>query len=137
MLLHFVCPGRPGRGKNGKRAFATVNRATGKVTAHVAASKSVQRWYRDQVPKLTEQFRAYHLPPLAEFVRVDIAVYHADDILASQSADGDGVQSAVWDALQKAGILVDDRYVQAWSGERHHDPINPRVEIDVRTLRTS
>lgn len=135
MLLHFVCPGNPVSGKNNKRSFVSKNRSTGKVSAHITLSAAVKRWYAAQVPVLEAQFRALHLPTLRELVAVELSIYHADDLLDQRAPDGDNVENAVFDALVKAKILADDKFVVRCAWERYVQPARPRIEIDVRTLR--
>lgn len=134
MLLHFVCPGRPVSGKNNKRAFITRTRATGRLTSHIANSNAVERWYAEQVPLLAAQFRQFHVPTIRQLAAVDLVIYQPDDLLDQRAPDGDNVLNAVFDALVKAGVLADDKYVVRASFERIVDARRPRVEIDLRTV---
>lgn len=135
MLLHFVCPGRPVSGKNNKRSFITRAKATGRLQSHITSSAAVLRWYEEQVPLLSAQFRAYHVPTIRQLVAVDIVIYQPDDLLDQRAPDGDNVLNAAFDALVKADVLADDKFVVRGSFDRIVDTKRPRVEIDVRTLR--
>lgn len=137
MLLHFVCPGRPVSGKNNKRSFITRARATGKLHAHIANSGAVERWYAEQVPLLAAQFRQYHVSTIRQLAAIDLVIYQPDELLDQRAPDGDNVLNAVFDALVKAGVLADDKFVVRASFERVVDARRPRIEIDVRTVEVA
>lgn len=47
--------------------------------------------------------------------------------------DIDRLAATLLDALTRAGVLEDDRFVDKLSCERSLDPSDPRVEVEVRT----
>lgn len=133
MLITLTCPCQPVSGKNHKSAFV-VKTKTGQQRAVVAKGKAIVAWTDSVVPKLARQFAAFGLPTLKGFVEITLVEYLAHPVGHRSNPDGDNVQAAVWDALQHALVIADDRLVRQWSGIRHHDPLRPRVEIEIRTL---
>lgn len=133
MLIALECPGQPVSGKNHKRAFV-VRTKTGHQRAVVAKGKAVTDWYERVVPVLVRQFAAYDIPTLKTFVEVELVEHLAHPVGDRRNPDGDNTQSAVWDALQKAHVIADDRLVCRWSGARVHDASAPCIKVFIRTL---
>jgi Holliday junction resolvase RusA-like endonuclease len=135
MLIALTCPGQPVSGKNHKNAYVVTTK-TGKQRAVVATGKAVTRWRDRVVGELARQFAAYGVPQLKGRTEIDLVEHLAHPIGHPSNPDGDNVQAAIWDALQLAHIIADDRNVVRWSGERRHvaPGESPRVEITVRVL---
>ena len=53
------------------------------------------------------------------------------------SGDVDNYSKAVFDALQNANCIINDKLIQRMVVEKHKDKENPRVEITIRVRRPS
>ncbi len=131
MIIRLVCPGQPVSAKNHQAASLARGRG-GRVIPVVRPGKAIAAWYARVVPVLEEQWRAYQIPTLTEPLHVTLHQVLARDPLANGSPDGDNVQSGVWDALQKAGVIANDRQIVAWAGSRTQG--EPRVLVEIRRL---
>lgn len=69
-------------------------------------------------------------------VRVDLCFFLVRPASAKKRSkphvipDGDKLERAVWDALQRAGVFANDSQVTSWTGEkRYADDVPPGVAI--------
>lgn len=134
MLIRLVAPGQPVSGKNNKRAFVHTSKKTGNLFATISNSKAVTKWYDSQVPVLAAQWRGLGLPTLRQLVTISLDIHMRDSLLDTHSPDGDNVLSAVQDALVKAEVMADDRFIKSAYFDRHGDAERPRVEIEIRLV---
>lgn len=126
MILHLVAPGQPVSAKNHMRPLRLGNGRT-----IIARGKVAERWFAATVPVLAKQFAAHGLPTLRAPLRVETHQFLKHAPGAGPSPDGDNVQAAVWDALVKARVIDDDKWIVTWGGSRRQDARNPRVEIEI------
>lgn len=88
-------------------------------------SKPAVKWEQAAVWQLKNQWRQ---PPVGDAVSVCALVYREKNI-----GDLCGYLQAIGDALEKGGVIVNDRLIASWDGSRLlKDPANPRVEIEIR-----
>lgn len=134
MLIRLIAPGQPVSAKNSKRGFVVTSKRTGGQYAAVARSKAIIAWYGRIVPEIATQFASTGLRRIAAPVHVDTYQFLQHEPLSKANPDGDAVVSAVYDALVKAFVIEDDRFVMSWGGSRQQDAARPRVEIEIRVL---
>lgn len=130
MPLRLTIPGQPVSGKNHVRATLARGKG-GRLIPRVRASRAVTDWYAQAVPVLVAQWG--DTPTLDGPLHVTLHQYLAHDPASPASPDGDNIQSAVWDALQKSRVIANDRQIVGWAGSRQQDAA-PRVEIVIREL---
>lgn len=139
MTATFTILGSPRTKKTSQRIVR--NRATGKMLIISAKAKA------DWETTATEQLRAQRGPTTivnvrrkgkmialpVQFsgpVRVTALFYRDRDI-----GDATGFYQALADALEKSGVLANDRQIEDWDGSRRLvDRANPRVEVTVEAL---
>lgn len=131
MIIRLVCPGQPASAKNHQAATLARGKG-GRLVPRIRPGKAITSWYDRVVPVLKDQWAAYHLPPLSGPLYITLHQVLENDPLAVGSPDGDNVQSGVWDALQKAGVIENDRQFIAWAGTRSHG--DPHVLVEIRRL---
>lgn len=129
MLIRLLCPGQPVSAKNHQIPVRTTG---GKL--RIIKGAAITAWYDRVVPVLTQQWGQYGLPTLTVPVHVTTHQFLAHPVTSDANPDGDNVQSGVWDALQKAGVIHNDRQIVAWAGTKTHDARSPRVAIELRLL---
>lgn len=129
MIIHLICPGQPVSAKNHQTPIRT---SSGRL--RIIKGKAITSWYERVVPVLETQWAAYQMPTLTAPVHITMHQYLVHPLTSDANPDGDNVQSGVWDALQKAGVIANDRQVVAWAGTKTHDRINPRVCVEIRAL---
>ncbi len=134
MLIRLVAPGQPVSAKNHKRAFVLPTRIGQTPRAVVTNSKAIKKWYAKQIPLLQQQFAAMGIPTINCHVHVETHQYLRDEVMANASPDGDGAMSGCWDALQNAGVIMNDKLITSWGGTRQRDTARPRVEIEIRLV---
>jgi Holliday junction resolvase RusA-like endonuclease len=91
----------------------------------VMPSLSAKGWEKTAVEQLRTQF--VRGVPIDQAVRMDAVIYR-------QRATGDLLNylAAVSDALERAGVIVNDKQIIRLDGCRlEKDAANPRVEVDV------
>lgn len=131
--IRLIAPGQPVSAKNHKRGFVVTTK-TGHQRAAVARSKAIIAWYARVVPVLARQFAALDLRQIRRPVHVETHQYLKHEVLSKANPDADGVVSGVYDALVKAFVLEDDRFVVTYGGSRQQDAANPRVEIEITVV---
>jgi Holliday junction resolvase RusA-like endonuclease len=117
----LVVLGAPRTKKNHARIVR--NRATGQ--PFIIQGASAQGWEKTAVLQLKAQWRGR--PPLGGPVHVAALVYR-------DRAVGDLINflSSVSDALERAGVVCNDRQIVSWDGSRPlKDADRPRVEITI------
>jgi len=122
--------GVPRTAKNSQRI--AMNKKTGK--RFIIAGKSAGTWGESAVGQLMEQYA--HLRhrakgttgySITEDVHVKALIYRD-----RRTGDLDNFQHAIGDALQKAGVIKNDKQIESWDGSRKLiDRENPRVEIEI------
>lgn len=116
--------GKPTTKKNHARIVR--NRATG--LPFILQSKQAVAWERSAVLQLKSAWRR---PPLTMPVTMSAVVYR-------ERATGDLLNylAAISDALEKAGVVEDDRLVASLDGCRlEKDAKRPRVEVTISEMR--
>ena len=107
------------------------NRRTG--ASFPMPSDASARWTLEAVMQLTRQIRAARGRAVATFacgVNVRALVYRQRDV-----GDLDNYLTCIGDALQKAGVLANDKQIEGWDGSRKLiDRARPRVELHLTPL---
>ncbi len=120
----FEILGAPATKKNSQRII--VNKATGRPM--IIGGNSARGWEQNAILQLASQ---WHRPgALDQAVRMSATVYR-------ERATGDLLNylAAVSDALEKARVVTNDRWIVSLDGCRmDKDAENPRVEITLVTL---
>ena len=121
-MVSYTIPGTPRSGKNSQRI---VQKPTG--ARFLIKSKAAAGWMSEAIGALAAQGvprRALAVP-----CRVDLEIYQSREV-----PDADNVQSLVWDALVRAGVIADDSLIDAGSFVRHRGvaPTQHRVVVTVR-----
>lgn len=129
MLIRLIAHGQPVSAKNHQIPIITNGGR-----ARIIKSAAITKWYGRVVPELESQWSSYGLPTITGLVHVTVHQYLQHPLTSDANPDGDNVQSGAWDALQKAGVIANDRQVIGWAGSKQHDAERPRVEIEVRVL---
>lgn len=102
------------------------NRRTG--APLLLPSERAKAWEAEAIRQLRAQWRGQ--PALETDVRVRALIYRARRV-----GDLANYLNAVHDALERSGVLYNDRQVVADGGsELRHDPKRPRVEITVEEV---
>lgn len=126
-MIRFVITGAPRTAKNHQRIVT--NKKTGK--SFIIAGKSAKGWGTDAVNQLAEQKPYPSWPAIACPVHVRALIYRDRDL-----GDLDNYAHAVGDALQKAGVIVNDKQIESWDGSRKLiDRVRPRVEITIEPFK--
>lgn len=99
----------------------------------VLPSQANQTWSRDAVRQLREQFRGPRGPLPALTGPVSITY---DIVLRNHQHEGDAdnYMAAINDALQKAGVIANDRQIRCGTFAKRYDPINPRVDLTIHAI---
>ena len=133
--MRFVIEGAPRTKKTSNRVF----RVGGKI--RIVPSAAHDEWARAAIPQLQLQWaraaRTVHIEhgagrlsiggPLQVPVTVRALVYRDAD-----RGDLTGYMQAIADALERAGVIQNDRLIDSWDGTRRLiDRARPRVEIDL------
>jgi len=121
----LIVHGVPRTKKNSLRM--ALNRSTG--GRFPIQSKAAKRWEHLAVLQLQMQWG--DLPALAEPVGVHAVVFRQRDV-----GDLNNYLAAIADALEHAGVLVNDKYIRNWDGSRlNKDALHPRVELLITRLQ--
>lgn len=118
---HLVVYGPPRTKKTSNRIVRAGRRR------YVLPSEPHQRWFCSALPQLKTQWRRL---PLAVPIGVR-AIFYRD------RATGDlcNYMQALADALERAGVVRNDRLIGSWDGSRlRKDPKCPRVELTITEL---
>ena len=130
MMLHFVVAGRPAPQPKPRSAGAH----------RFYPAKSGYKQYRQEVTDAAQfacaelEERGEPWDPRLRSYTVRLRFVRPD----RRSTDIDRLTSTILDALTKAGVLEDDRYVDKLVVDRNEiDPARPRVEVVVQPYRGS
>jgi len=135
MKYQFVIEGPPKTKKNSMRIFR--NKKTG--APFITQSAQQKAWARDAVRQLREAMRISddileeQAFPVSDLVNMRAVVYR-------ERATGDLLNylAAVSDALEAAGVIVNDKQVVSLDGSRlDKDAKRPRVEVELMTLEST
>jgi Holliday junction resolvase RusA-like endonuclease len=142
--VKFTILGVPATKKNSPRMFR--NRRTG--TSFPMPSKASADWTESAVAQLAATWgRSSHVTaidsrrgivtmgygPIQCGVSVKALVYRARAV-----GDLDNYLTCVGDALQKAGVIVNDKQIESWDHSRKLiDRARPRVEVEVSPYPSS
>jgi Holliday junction resolvase RusA-like endonuclease len=89
----------------------------------IVPSKAYLDWRDDAVPQLREQGVSVYACPVNVRATVYRDAYRGDLI---------GYLQGIADALQEAGVIVDDKFITGWDGSRMtKDSKRPRVELEI------
>lgn len=108
-----------------KKNSSSIVRAGGKGRMRIIPSEAYRRWESVAVP----QMRIYWSgrKPINWPVNVR-AVFYRD----ANRGDAVGYYQALADALEKAGVVVNDKWIWSWDGSRmEKDSDRPRVEVEI------
>src|SRR4029079_8059044 len=128
--MRFVIEGAPATKKTSQRIVT--RKATGK--PFIIASKQTKGWTRSAGDQRVAQKPSPSWPALAEDVNCCAHIYRA-----RRQGDAVNFYQAIADALQDAGVVVNDRLIVSWDGSKLlHDKKRPRVELELeQTWRRS
>lgn len=116
------------------RKFCPGCRLPLQVIPQVLPSQQAKAYLEDATLELRAQWSAIFREPIREDVEVNAAIrtYRA----TLHKADASNLYQAPEDALQHAGVVVDDYQVRTHNGsDRLHDAVSPRVEITLTPYR--
>lgn len=130
-MIQLTLLGRPASKKNSMRIARTVHG-----TPFVLPSKANAVWTRDAVRQLREQYRGTRgpLPPLEGPLSVQLRFYLRDQ---RSEPDLDNLCASVFDVLQQAKVIVNDRHVVALTASKSFDKANPRVEVVLHAVASA
>lgn len=121
--MRFVIEGPPATKKNSSRILRSK-----RGRPFVAPSAAFKRWERYAVLQLRTQ--AHATESITTPVNLRALIYRKRNV-----GDLDNYIAAVCDALQTAGVVVNDKLVQGHDGSRLLlDRARPRVEIELTPL---
>lgn len=134
--LSFTFPGEPVPAERMNKDNIWADRVQNYLAYKRAFSTALEAAFPDQVNKGPHTaFKRER----AKWLKEHKDVYYLLDIVFYQKvrtrADGDNLEKGVWDSLQGAGLLINDRRITDWSGKRRVDPLNPRVELVLTEYR--
>jgi len=110
----------PGVSKNGKRF------------TRIVPSEAYRVWLKSAMPQLLILKMKMVCIPIAMPVNA-AALFYRDAL----TGDAVGYYQGLADALEEAGILIDDKFIVQWDGSRLlKDRENPRIELTITTLDT-
>lgn len=122
--LRLTLPGIPRTKKNSQRIVPRGKH-------HIPLpSEAWKTWAAALVPKLKAWMAQNRQQPIAHPVNCR-ALFYRDAL----RGDAVGFYQGLADLLQKAGVLVDDKYVTQWDGSRLlKDAARPRVEVTLTRI---
>ncbi|OQA81937.1 MAG: Endodeoxyribonuclease RusA [Microgenomates group bacterium ADurb.Bin238] len=97
--------GRPISKKNSRRLFVRGGRV-------INLPSSAYENFKEQALWQLKSYKEKYTGP----VKVDL-VFQCKGKL---NPDGDNIQSSIWDILEDAGIIDDDKNITSWSGVKYH-----------------
>lgn len=119
--MRLVIYGPPRTKKNSSR-IVKVGRGL-----RIIPSKAQVTWAKGAVVQLADQWRR---PPFTQPVHVAATFFCERNV-----GDLINYAQALADALQAAGVVSDDKYIESWDGTRlSKDAANPRVELTIEPL---
>ena len=121
--IHFVISGQLVSMKNSRRLV--VNRRTGKHAS--IKSEGALTYLTNFMYQVPIQNRNLKLGALDKPLRATITVWYT-----TMRPDLD--TALVWDCLQAAGVIANDRYIIERHEFREVDAVNPRVEIALEEI---
>ena len=119
----FIIMGEPVSGKNKQQI--KWNRKTRK--PYITKSDAAAAWQLDAIGQLVKQ--RGRSPTIRGPVFVDYTAYQAID-----KKDVDNMEAALFDALKKALVIEDDRFITDHAGRKRVDSARPRIEVTVTPL---
>jgi Holliday junction resolvase RusA-like endonuclease len=134
-----VAPGRrivlviPGAPRTKKTSNRIVRVGGSRKSFKILPSAAHESWFERAMLLMRAEFRALTIAGLAPIARP----VHVRAIFYRDAARGDlvGYQQALADFLERAGIIVNDKYVVSWDGTRLEvDRGRPRIEVTVTVL---
>jgi Holliday junction resolvase RusA-like endonuclease len=117
----LVVYGPPRTKKNSSRIVRAGRRR------YLLPSKPHQRWFSGALPQIKAQWKR---APLTTSVSVR-ALFYRD----RASGDLCNYMQALADALERAGVVKDDRLIASWDGSRlRKDAAHPRIELAIEEI---
>lgn len=122
MIARFVIFGAPRTKKNhGRRVWARKQKRIVSVP-----SEAFEVWEQKALWQLRQMFGA-RPPEYREPIRVAARFYRE-----ARTGDLVGYMQGLADTLQKAKVIVDDKFIVNWDGTRlDKDAARPRVEVEI------
>ncbi|MES2524051.1 MAG: RusA family crossover junction endodeoxyribonuclease [Gemmatimonadota bacterium] len=127
-LISLIAPGQPVSAKNHQRVVKYGDRAG------IRSGKAIERWYERVVPELARQFARQDMRTIRGHIHLDTHQFLQHDLDSPANPDADGILAGVFDALQKALVVHNDRQIVGGAFTRQRDQARPRVEIEIRVL---
>lgn len=123
MTQHYVLEGEPVSGKNHNQIRR--NRRTGR--PYITKGDVAAAWAIDAIQQLVKQ--RGRQTTIRGPVFVDYTAYQRAD-----TRDIDNMEAALFDALKKALVIEDDRYITDHAGRKRVDPDRPRIEVSITPI---
>jgi Holliday junction resolvase RusA-like endonuclease len=130
VTFSFTITGAP-RTKKNSGQMVPARASDGRPFVRVVPSEAYRAWNKAAQPQLLLAKKKLngHVP-INVSVNVAAAFYRE-----AKAGDAVGYYQALADALEEAGIVVNDRLVEQWDGSRLlKDAVNPRIEVTITTL---
>ncbi len=129
MAFRFTVTGAPRTKKNSGQMVPAISQA-GKAFVRVVPSEAYRKWHKQAEPQLQVFKIQQRIPAIDTPVNVAAIFYRDVD-----TGDAVGYYQGLADALQKAEILLDDKFITQWDGSRMlKDARNPRIEVTITVL---
>jgi len=123
-VIQLTILGKPATKKNSMRLWRM-----GRRTVPVPSKANVS-WTNDAVRQLRDQYGPR--PPLTGPVAVRYRIVLRD---GRSEGDADNYMAATNDALQKAGVLANDRQIRCGQFSKEYDRENARVELTIHAIQ--
>jgi Holliday junction resolvase RusA-like endonuclease len=119
--LHLTVPGPPRTKKNSGRIIPRGQHHI------ILPSEAWETWRDMALPWLRREMARLRLAPMAHPVNC-LALFYRD----ANRGDAVGYYQGLADVLEKAGVVVNDKWIVSWDGSRlMKDASRPRVELEL------
>jgi Holliday junction resolvase RusA-like endonuclease len=126
-VIRLTILGKPATKKNSMRLIQAGQRLI------PIPSKANVAWTNDAIRQLRDQYRGPRgpLPALTGPVSVTYEIVLRGH---QHEGDADNYLAATNDALQRAGVIANDRQIRCGTFAKRYDPENPRVDLTIHAI---